>query len=168
VYVAFCLEGLAGLAGTRAQGVRAARLWGAAETLRRTISAPPTPEARRYYAQSIAAARALLGEAAWEAVWSEGSAMSPEEAVEYALSEEGAPARKSPPADRRADDLLTRREREVASLVARGLTNRQIAQELVISERTVDKHVTNLLKKLNLRSREQVAVRMAERRVQLS
>ena len=49
----------------------------------------------------------------------------------------------------------------MAVLVARGLTNRQIAHELVISERTVDKHITNLLKKLNLHAREQVAVRMA-------
>ena len=62
---------------------------------------------------------------------------------------------------------LTRREREVAVLVARGLSTRQIAQELVISERTVDKHVANLLKKLNLRSRNQVTARMAEPRTQL-
>jgi len=116
----------------------------------------------------MAAAHSQLGEAAWEAGWAEGSAMSAEEGVEYALSEEGAPAAESPPADRRTGEPLTRREKEVASLVARGLTNRQIGQELVISERTVDKHVTNLLKKLNVHSREQVAVRMAERRAQLS
>jgi DNA-binding NarL/FixJ family response regulator len=87
--------------------------------------------------------------------------MSAEEAVEYALSEEVARAPESPPAVRRTDNPLTRREKEVAVLVARGLTNRQIAHELVISERTVDKHITNLLKKLNLHAREQVAVRMA-------
>lgn len=51
--------------------------------------------------------------------------------------------------------------------MAQGLSTRQIAQELVISERTVDKHVANLLKKLALRSRDQVAVRMAEHRAQL-
>lgn len=83
--------------------------------------------------------------------------MTPEEAVEYALSEEVAPAPERPPADRTTDDPLTRREKEVAALVARGLTNRQIAQELVISERTVDHHVANILKKLGLHSREQVA-----------
>ncbi|HET6662099.1 MAG TPA: LuxR C-terminal-related transcriptional regulator [Rubrobacter sp.] len=87
--------------------------------------------------------------------------MSAEEAVEYALSEEVARAPESPPDVRRTDNPLTRREKEVAVLVARGLTNRQIAHELVISERTVDKHITNLLKKLNLHAREQVAVRMA-------
>jgi DNA-binding CsgD family transcriptional regulator len=167
-YVAYCLEAFAGLAGARGQGARAARLWGTADALRTSIGAPLPPEPRPYYERSMAAARTLLGEAAWEAAFAEGSAMSAEEAVEYALSEEVAPAPESPPADRRTDGPLTRREKEVATLVARGLTNRQIAQELVISERTVDKHVTNLLKKLNLHSREQVAVRMAERRAQLS
>jgi DNA-binding NarL/FixJ family response regulator len=57
--------------------------------------------------------------------------------------------------DRRSS--LTRREKQIANLVAQGLSNRQIAQELVISERTVHAHVYRILKKLNLRSREQVA-----------
>jgi DNA-binding NarL/FixJ family response regulator len=48
-------------------------------------------------------------------------------------------------------------------LVAQGLTNRQIAKELVVSERTVENHVANLLKKLGLRSREQVAASMSQR-----
>jgi DNA-binding NarL/FixJ family response regulator len=52
---------------------------------------------------------------------------------------------------------LSRREREVAKLVARGLTNRRIAKELVLSERTVENHVSNILKKLKLSSRSEVA-----------
>jgi predicted ATPase/class 3 adenylate cyclase len=86
-YGVYCLEGFAGLAGARAQGVRAARLWGAAEALRESIGAPPTPEARPYYERSMATARALLGEAAWEAAFAQGMAMSPEGAAEYALGE---------------------------------------------------------------------------------
>jgi hypothetical protein len=86
-YGVYCLEGFAGLAGERGQGARAARLWGAAEALRESIGSPPTPEARPYYEGSIAAARALLGERAWEAAFAEGSAMSPEEAAGYALGE---------------------------------------------------------------------------------
>ena len=51
---------------------------------------------------------------------------------------------------------LTRREKEVAALIERGLTNRRISTELTISERTVDNHVANILKKLGLRSRAQI------------
>jgi DNA-binding NarL/FixJ family response regulator len=50
----------------------------------------------------------------------------------------------------------------VAALVARGLTNRQIAERLVISERTADNHVTNILNRLGLDNRAQVAVWAAE------
>jgi DNA-binding CsgD family transcriptional regulator len=52
-----------------------------------------------------------------------------------------------------SDTTLTRRERQVIALVATGRTNRAIAQELSISERTVDRHVSNILLKLNLSSR---------------
>ena len=86
--------------------------------------------------------------------------MSMEQAIGYALSKENLT---SPTPKRSSGDgqpSLTRREREVAALVAQGLTNAQIAKELFISERTVDHHVEKILKKLNLRSREQVASRL--------
>ena len=86
-YFAFCLEGFAGLAGAKAQGGRAARLWGAAEALRKTIGAPLSIEGRLYFERSMVAARAQLGEAAWEAAFAQGMAMAPEEAAEYALGE---------------------------------------------------------------------------------
>ncbi|MGI8424572.1 MAG: response regulator transcription factor [Chloroflexota bacterium] len=54
-------------------------------------------------------------------------------------------------------NVLTRRECDVVALIARGLTNRQIAGELVISERTVVGHVEHILAKLGMRSRVQVA-----------
>jgi DNA-binding NarL/FixJ family response regulator len=57
-----------------------------------------------------------------------------------------------------ASSPLSRREREVVPLIARGLTNRQIAVQLVISERTVDGHVANILSKLGFASRAQIAV----------
>ncbi len=61
--------------------------------------------------------------------------------------------------DARGSDLglLTRREREVAALVARGKTNRQIADELVLSEKTIEMHVSNCLGKLGFNSRAQLA-----------
>ena len=92
--------------------------------------------------------------------------MSMEEAIEYALSEDDSStiATRTPEhtssATARTPPALTRREQEVARLVAQGLTNRRIAEELFVSERTVDHHVSNILKKLNLSSREQVASRL--------
>jgi DNA-binding NarL/FixJ family response regulator len=87
--------------------------------------------------------------------------MTPEEAVEYALSEEkSAPptssgAEQPPPSEPLS--MLTRREQEVAILVAKHLSNRQIASELMLSEHTVATHIRNILKKLGLSSRTQVA-----------
>lgn len=87
--------------------------------------------------------------------------MSLEEAAEYALSEEdpdSSPNSVSPiPSTDEPTSNLTRREREVAALVCRDLTNRQVAQELSISERTAANHVAKILKKLGLSSRTQIA-----------
>jgi len=66
------------------------------------------------------------------------------------------PESSSKPPDERAQ-RLTSREREVALLVARELTNRQIALKLSISEHTVANHVAKILKKLRLRSRAQIS-----------
>jgi DNA-binding NarL/FixJ family response regulator len=103
-----------------------------------------------------------------ETAYAEGRAMGLEEAVEYALlAEDPAPSTLLPPEQPpvgRQVAALTRREKEVATLVARGLTNRQIASELFISERTVDHHVAKILKKLSLPSRERVASWLAKHR----
>jgi non-specific serine/threonine protein kinase len=56
-----------------------------------------------------------------------------------------------------ASHMLTARERQVAALVTQGKSNRAIADELVISERTTESHVTNILGKLGFRSRAQIA-----------
>ena len=60
---------------------------------------------------------------------------------------------------------LTSREREVAALVAQGKSNRAIAGDLVLSERTVDKHVGSILAKLDFHSRAQIAVWAVEKRL---
>ena len=78
-----------------------------------------------------------------------------EQAVAYALGREEEAAA--------ADDGLTPREREVAALLRRGLTNRQIAEQLVIGERTVETHVERILRKLGLSSRVQVGRPSADR-----
>ena len=156
--------------GAEGQHVRLARLWGAAEALSETIGVTLYPIERRFHDPYIDAARSQLDEATWEGALAEGRAMSAEDAVEYALSAQDAVPPPSPtpstPKGRVArwpSTSLTRREREVANLVAQGLTNRQIASELVLSEHTVHRHVAGILKKLDLHSREQVASRLAER-----
>jgi non-specific serine/threonine protein kinase len=160
------LVGLACVAEARGEGERAAKLFGACQVLREVMGAPPEPGESALQEPYLAAARSQLDEAAWETAWKEGKAMGLEEAIAYALSEDE-PARSAPltPAQHITDKtpMLTRREREVASLVAQRLTNRQIASELVLSERTVDHHVASILKKMGLRSREQVASRLGDR-----
>jgi predicted ATPase/DNA-binding SARP family transcriptional activator/DNA-binding CsgD family transcriptional regulator len=155
------LEGVAGLAGATGEDARAARLWGAAQRTREVTSIALPSLERELHTPYLAAAHSRLGEAKWEAGFVEGQKMTFEEAVEYALSKEGpnlftAPSAERVPADG-AVSSLTHREREVATLVARGLTNRQIAQELSISERTAANHVAKILRKLGLQSRAQVA-----------
>ncbi len=157
---AICLEGLAVVYGAKAEGARAARLYGAAEALRLAIGATLSPADRAELERHLATTRATLDEASWEAAWADGRAMTPEQAAEYALSEEraaeyAAPSPERPPAGE-PTAKLSRREKGVAELLARDLTNRRIAEELFLSERTVENHVRNILKKLNLSSRSEV------------
>ena len=134
---------------------RAARLFGAAEALREAIGTPAPLCERPDRDDNVAAARARLDDATWEATWAEGQAMSLGEAVGYALAQESvSPAAKAPAGAQPA--ALTRRQWEIAQLIARGLTSRQIAGELSISEHTVNTHVARILAKLNLHSRAQL------------
>jgi DNA-binding CsgD family transcriptional regulator len=89
------------------------------------------------------------------------------EAVEYAFSEEeeiDPPTTYAPeePSAGQALLALTRREREVAALIAQGISNRQISTELSISERTAANHVAQILKKLDLHSRAHIASWVSE------
>jgi DNA-binding NarL/FixJ family response regulator len=87
------------------------------------------------------------------------SLLSPSVAAEV-LARFAALARKE---RERENDLLSDREKEVLALVARGLTNRQIAAELVLSENTVRNHLSHILDKLGLSRRSQVAAYAAQR-----
>jgi predicted ATPase/DNA-binding CsgD family transcriptional regulator len=163
--VARCLEGLAAASGDDPDETwarRAARLLGKATDLREATGVPVSPLERPTHERATADARARLGEEAFATALLEGRALPTHEAIEIALA-----ARQS---DGRMDDLkpgqsaadasspLSRREREVVPLIARGLTNRQIAARLVISERTVDGHVAKILSKLGFATRAQIAV----------
>jgi predicted ATPase/DNA-binding SARP family transcriptional activator/DNA-binding NarL/FixJ family response regulator len=164
--VAYCFRGLAASAASEGRLVRAARLWGAAEALLEKIEAAAYIYAanRSVYRDQVSAARIRLDAEAWQAAWAVGRAMPREQAVEYALSEEEdreAPSltpvpEQPPPPSGEPAETLTAREREVAVLTSRGLTNRQIARVLSISEHTAANHVSKVLKKLGVRSRAQI------------
>jgi DNA-binding NarL/FixJ family response regulator len=72
------------------------------------------------------------------------------------VSEVTHPGPPAPRTEARSVDALTRREREVAALVAQGMSNREIAERLVISKRTVDAHVEHILAKLGITSRTEI------------
>jgi non-specific serine/threonine protein kinase len=90
--------------------------------------------------------------------------MSWAEAIAFALGES---PRSAPPPDRTqagaSPGPLTRREQDVAVLVARGMSNGQIAAVLVISARTVEKHVQHIMNKLGVSTRAQIAIWSAAR-----
>jgi len=152
------LEGMASLAEALGESTRAAHLWGAAEAAREVAGFPLSPGERALHEPYLAAARSQLGEAGWGEASTGGRVMSLEEATEYALSRDQAdPPTASVPQASEPMSKLTRREEEVAALVARGLTNRQISTKLSISERTAGNHVGKILKKLGLSSRVQLA-----------
>jgi DNA-binding NarL/FixJ family response regulator len=160
------LDGLACIAGSTGEVGRAATLFGAAEAMRETIREAVafghTPQEAAWREPSRTSTRSRLGEEAWEEALSEGRSMGLKEAIEYALSTEeeehepptliAVPGPPTPPDQR----VLTAREQEIAILIGRGLTNRQIAEELSISEHTAANHVHKILKKLGVRSRTQI------------
>jgi predicted ATPase/DNA-binding SARP family transcriptional activator/DNA-binding CsgD family transcriptional regulator len=160
------LEGLAEVACTRGHLERTARLFGAAETLRETIAAPIPPCERADHDRNVSVARAGLGEEVFARARARGRAMTLDVALQYALSDQAPTTVSSPtrqrPSARRKPAALTRREEEISALVAQGLTNREVASELVISEHTAATHVRKILKKLGLHSRAELDAWMSE------
>lgn len=154
VGVAECLEGFAAVAGAAGQARRAARLYGAADALRELTGTPVSTTDRAEHDQLLGRIRRRLSETTFAAEWAAGRGIELGEAVHTAMDF-------SPGGDVSSvvgeAGVLTRREREVASLVANGCTNREIAQELTVAERTVETHLEHIFQKLGLTSRAQVA-----------
>jgi non-specific serine/threonine protein kinase len=156
------LDGLGWAASAQRQFGRAARLFGAAEALREQIGAAPHLPWRAEHERWVAAAWVELGEETFAAAWAEGRALSLDDVVAYQPPEQ-AMAGRSRPSPGAGPGGLSPRELEVALLIAQGLTNRRIAETLVIAEWTVDTHVRHILNKLGFRSRAQVAAWASER-----
>jgi len=139
---------MATIAAARGDFLRGARLFGAAEAWRGPAGAAVPPYERRIYDEARVGIRAALDASTVAAAWADGRSMRPEHAFAFALSTDTEPA----------PGPLSPREREVLDLLRRGLSNRAIARELVITEKTTEAHVSSILRKLNLSSRAQAAV----------
>jgi non-specific serine/threonine protein kinase len=148
------------------EGDKAAMVCGALSCIWPRLGAPPlegsVPGAAPDELMHEVRTRELVGEEAYAVAFARGRRMTAEDVVSLVLDErEPTPAAATP----RLDDVsaLTKREEEVARLVARGLSNKEIAEALVISPRTAEGHVARLLDKLGFTTRARVAAWVAER-----
>jgi predicted ATPase/DNA-binding CsgD family transcriptional regulator len=214
------IQAAAVLAALRDEPARTARLEGAAVALLEALGHAPSASARARSDQLLEAARRKLGAPVVARLLAEGAAMTPDQAVSWAIGAGDAGLEDrcfAPPGGRAAQpggalqagngaapaapphvtggrpprgpggpvsaghgtpqefaggpgparaplstSVLTVREREIAVLIARGLSNRGIAGELVISPATAARHVANIFTKLGVRSRAQVAAWVIE------
>lgn len=156
-----CLEVLAWIAAADGKYDYGTRLLGAARATWRSIGAstsgPGPLVASHDHCETLL--RAELGEDAFVDALRAGAEAGLDRAVASALGEAAKPKRC---AKSSGSHLLTRREREIAQLIAQGLSNKEIAAKLVIAKRTAECHVENILVKLGLNSRSQVLVWMGE------
>ncbi len=159
-FTAFILEGLAEVLAAQGESAWAARLWGAAESLRVSSGFPLPPVDLIDYESAVAAARLRLSERAFDAAWDEGRTMTLEQVLDMpgrAIASTAVsavqPATSSVKPSSSFPAGLTAREVEVLRLVAQGLTDVQVAERLVISPRTVKTHLTSIYTKFGVESR---------------
>ncbi|MFD6059585.1 ATP-binding protein [Rhodococcus wratislaviensis] len=157
-----CVEVFAWIAVDAGADRRAAKLMGAAAALSQAGGSLSTlyPNLIVWHARCEHKARRAIGDRTFETEFRHGLEMSFQDAAAYALDEEGRPAASVGP----GSTSLTRREQQVAELVAEGLTNKSIAGRLVISHRTAQGHVEHILSKLGFTSRTQIAAWIIEQR----
>jgi predicted ATPase/DNA-binding CsgD family transcriptional regulator len=149
-----CLIGLGAAAVMAGLPAAGARLLAAAAAIRAHRAGSVWPAKRMEIDQYLVMAHARLSEAEFQVEQAAGHALSLEQALNFARNlpfkpEIALEARETP-------DSLTGREREVAGLIGQGKTNGEIANELVLSKRTVETHVSKILSKLGLTSRGQI------------
>jgi predicted ATPase/DNA-binding CsgD family transcriptional regulator len=144
--LAASLEGLAALVAAEGEHLWAAQLWGTAAALR-AAQGVPRPEAHRAgYEQAVATARQRVEGPAFAHAWEGGRTLTVEQTLcklERHLALQQVPVVLPP----RYPAGLSAREVEVLRLVAQGQTNHQIAQALSLSKKTVDNHLTHILRK---------------------
>jgi len=168
--IGLSFEALAWSAAAGSDAVRAARLFGAAQAVQEAIgtSLKALGHLAELHDVYEPVARKALSDAGYEREFRAGRELVFDDAVAYALGGEATTTDQAPSAAPDAGTAagLTKREREIAGLVARGMSNKEIAAALVISQRTAEGHVEHILAKLNFTSRTQVATWVARQRME--
>jgi predicted ATPase/DNA-binding CsgD family transcriptional regulator len=158
------LAGLAEMASLLGQPEHAARLLGAVEALREASGIKLSPRLRAEYERTVEGIRAQLVKAVFAAAHDQGRSMTLDEVLavqEAVIGSAPLPAEQPLPAPAKSAPFyphdLTPREVEVLKLVAVGSSNQEIADTLVISERTVNSHLVHIFNKLGVNSRAAAA-----------
>lgn len=154
--LASCLEGRAHVAALQDQYRWATSLWGTAESLRDAVHIPIPLIDRASYERLIASIRTRLGENAFAALWAQGRTMTPEQVLALQGQEIALPPPPAIPATTSSSANLVRltaRELQVLRLVAKGLTNLEIAEALGLSEKTIAHHMTHIFNKTTSENR---------------
>jgi predicted ATPase/DNA-binding CsgD family transcriptional regulator len=174
VGISFGVQALSWCAASQSPDARAARLLGASQAVWRASQGQGRPDQPPPYAdyarRSAALVRDAIGAGGFERAFAEGASCTVDQAVALALGEDTGPGDATTAPSRRQgagwSGRLTRRELEIAGLLAEGMTNKEIATRLVISQRTVESHVDHVLAKLGMTSRTQVASWVTEQQGQ--
>ncbi len=160
-FVAVCLAGVADRAGRHGPAERAARLFGSDAALREAIGSPVWPIERVAHEPIVTAVRTRLGDAGFATAWTAGRRLPPEQVAAEASALAAAITDAAPVQER---DVATGaglfpREREVLRLLVEGPSDREIAEALGLSYRTVTSYVRNILSRLDVSSRTAAATR---------
>jgi non-specific serine/threonine protein kinase len=156
----YALVGVASVAAASGQPERAARLFGAREALREMIGMPDSAVFPPYHAtaeRAVLAARAAVGPDVFATSWAAGRALRLEQVIAEASAITPASSSPAPSTGAAVPYGLTERELEVLRLLVEHHTDREIAEALFLSPRTVGWHVTHILNKLGVDARRQAA-----------
>jgi DNA-binding NarL/FixJ family response regulator len=151
------LEKLAEASSLQSRFRPAAIIFGATSALRASVGSAMDAADRPAYERTISRIRTKLGEEAFAAAWAEGRALTVEVAADFALSEPAMSTGQSEQDSKEKFGGLTKREREVAVLIAQGKSNREIARAMTVGVKTIETYVTRMLSKLGFDSRVQIA-----------